>query len=196
MTAIVGLAANVSTGILLDTSYFSRKARSRITYIFTAALVTASWAWNTQVQVKLTNMTHAAGAPPVLDIGDGHLFNSAFAVYIFFRFFYEVLQTYVYWLMAEIKGAQRDGDIARTTGILRSWESIGSTIAYAVGTTTWGNLNQLILGFVLWGVTIPPTLWAIYGDFKKPTAEDRGYTTDESSNVEAQQVVLSPEEKR
>lgn len=35
--------------------------------------------------------------------------------------------------MAEIKVAQGDGDISRTTGILRSWESIGSTIAYTIG---------------------------------------------------------------
>ena len=111
------------------------------------------------IQVRLSSMSEA----PSFDIGDGAFFNSAFAVC--FKFFYEILQTYVYWLMAEIKGAQGDGDIARTTGILRSWESIGSTIAYAVGATHWPNQNQMILGFALWAFTVPFTLLAVFGNW-------------------------------
>jgi hypothetical protein len=130
--------------------------------------------------------------PPAFDLGDGPFFNSAFTVYMFFKFFYEVLQTYIYWLMAEIKGAQADGDIARTTGILRSWESIGSTIAYAVGATHWSNLNQMILGFSLWGVTIPFTILAVFGDWNV-AAEVEDHS--DSSSLEAQRVVVGSDGK-
>jgi hypothetical protein len=134
--------------------------------------------------------------PPALDLGDGHFFNQAFTVYLFFKFFYEVLQTYIYWLMAEIKGAQADGDIARTTGILRSWESIGSTIAYAVGATHWPNLNQMILGFALWGFTIPFTLLAVFGNWnvsESPVIDTESET--EGSDLEGQRVTIEPYRK-
>ena len=135
------------------------------------------------IQVRLSSMSEA----PSFDIGDGAFFNSAFAVYLCFKFFYEILQTYVYWLMAEIKGAQGDGDIARTTGILRSWESIGSTIAYAVGATHWPNQNQMILGFALWAFTVPFTLLAVFGNWNVGGSEIQA--KEEDSDPEMQTVV-------
>ncbi|KAJ5208433.1 hypothetical protein N7449_002812 [Penicillium cf. viridicatum] len=192
LTAVVGAAANISTGIFLDLKFLSRGTRSKIVYIFVLFFVTASWIWNAVVETKLSRMAE----PPAFDLGDGPFFSSAFTVYIFFRFFYEVLQTYIYWLMAEIKGAQGDGDIARTTGILRSWESIGSTIAYAVGATHWPNLNQMALGFSLWGVTIPFTLLAVFGNWN--VAQTIGVEEEEqtdSSSLEAQRVIVNSDGK-
>ncbi|EXJ94768.1 hypothetical protein A1O1_03166 [Capronia coronata CBS 617.96] len=191
LTAVVGAAANLVTGIILDLKYFSRKTRSRALYIFVLVFVTASWTWNAVVETRLSRMAD----PPAFDLGDGAFFNSAFTVYMFFRFFYEVLQTYIYWLMAEIKGAQGDGDIARTTGILRSWESIGSTIAYAVGASHWSNLNQMILGFALWGFTIPFTLLAVFGNWNVSTSSPEPEVETDDSSLEAQEVVISSEVK-
>ncbi|KAJ5689689.1 hypothetical protein N7462_004081 [Penicillium macrosclerotiorum] len=190
LTAVVGAAGNLTTGFILDLKYFSRETRSKAVYIFVLVFVTAAWTWNAVVQTKLSRMAD----PPTFDLGDGSFFNSAFTVYMFFKFFYEVLQTYIYWLMAEIKGAQGDGDIARTTGILRSWESIGSTIAYAVGATHWPNLNQMILGFALWGFTIPFTILAVFGNWKQPDALENEEQTD-SSSLEAQRVVVNSDGK-
>ncbi|KAJ5846736.1 hypothetical protein N7534_010405 [Penicillium rubens] len=185
LTAVVGASANVVTGIFLDLRFLSRETRSKVVYIFVLVFVTGSWTWNAIVETKLSRMAE----PPAFDLGDGPFFNSAFTVYIFFRFFYEVLQTYIYWLMAEIKGAQGDGDIARTTGILRSWESIGSTIAYAVG----GN-SLMALGFALWGFTIPFTLLAVFGNWNVSDTIDVEEQTD-SSSLEAQQVVVNSDGK-
>ncbi|CAG8076095.1 unnamed protein product [Penicillium nalgiovense] len=186
LTAVVGATANMVTGIFLDLKFLSRETRSKVVYIFVLVFVTGSWTWNAIVETKLSRMAE----PPAFDLDDGAFFNSAFTVYIFFRFFYEVLQMYIYWLMAEIKGAQGDGDIARTTGILRSWESIGSTIAYAVGATHWPNLNQMALGFSLWGFTIPFTLLAVFGDWNVSDALEVEEQID-SSSLEAQQVVVN-----
>ena len=191
LTAVVGASANITTGLFLDTKFMSRRTRSKVVYIFILVFVTASWTWNAIVESKLSSMTD----PPAFDLGDGPFFNSAFTVYIFFRFFYEMLQTYIYWLMAEIKGAQRDGDIARTTGILRSWESIGSTIAYAVGATHWANLNQMALGFALWGVTVPFTLMAVFGNWNVDTAGAEEEEETDNSSLEAQRVVIDSEGK-
>ncbi|KAJ5883892.1 uncharacterized protein N7473_010778 [Penicillium subrubescens] len=190
LTAVVGATANVTTGIILDLKYFSRETRSKLVYLFVLTFVTAAWTWCAVIQTKLSRMAD----PPAFDLGGGHFFNSAFTVYMFFKFFYEVLQTYIYWLMAEIKGAQGEGDIARTTGILRSWESIGSTIAYAVGATHWPNQNQMILGFSLWAFTIPFTCLAVFGNWNQPDTIEVAEQTD-SSSLEAQRVVISPQGK-
>jgi hypothetical protein len=190
LTAVVGATANVTTGIILDLKYFSRETRSKLVYLFVLTFVTAAWTWCAVIQTKLSRMAE----PPAFDLGGGHFFNSAFTVYMFFKFFYEVLQTYIYWLMAEIKGAQGDGDIARTTGILRSWESIGSTIAYAVGATHWPNKNQMILGFSLWAFTIPFTCLAVFGNWNQSDTVEVEEQTD-SSSVEAQRVVIRPQGK-
>lgn len=192
LTAVVGAIANITTGILLDLKYFSRDTRSKALYIFVLIFVTAAWTWNAVTQTKLSRMAD----PPAFDLGDGAFFNSSFTVYMFFKFFYEVLQTYIYWLMAEIKGAQQDGDIARTTGILRSWESIGSTIAYAVGATSWSNLNQMILGFSLWGFTIPFTVLAVFGNWNHATFENENEETEaDNSSLEAQRVIINSDGK-
>lgn len=159
-------------------------------YLFVLTFLTAAWTWNAVIQTKLSRMAE----PPAFNLGDGHFFNSAFTVYMFFKFFYEVLQTYIYWLMAEIKGAQGEGDIARTTGILRSWESIGSTIAYAVGATHWPNQNQMILGFSLWAFTVPFTCLAVFGNWNQSDTVEVEEQTDNSS-LEAQRVVISPQGK-
>lgn len=183
LTAIIGALANILTGLVLDIKSFPRLAKSKAVYLFILATVTASWIWMAIIQVRLSSMSEA----PSFDIGDGAFFNSAFAVYLCFKFFYEILQTYVYWLMAEIKGAQGDGDIARTTGILRSWESIGSTIAYAVGATHWPNQNQMILGFALWAFTVPFTLLAVFGNWNVGGSEIQA--KEEDSDPEMQTVV-------
>jgi hypothetical protein len=183
LTAIIGALANILTGLVLDIKSFPRLAKSKAVYLFVLATVTASWIWMAIIQVRLSSMSEA----PSFDIGDGAFFNSAFAVYLCFKFFYEILQTYVYWLMAEIKGAQGDGDIARTTGILRSWESIGSTIAYAVGATHWPNQNQMILGFALWAFTVPFTLLAVFGNWNVGGSEIQA--KEEDSDPEMQTVV-------
>ncbi|KAM0706187.1 hypothetical protein Q7P35_006736 [Cladosporium inversicolor] len=183
LTAIIGALVNILTGLVLDIKSFERLTKSKAVYIFVLVTVTASWIWMAIIQVRLSSMSEA----PSFDIGDGAFFNSAFAVYLCFKFFYEILQTYVYWLMAEIKGAQGDGDIARTTGILRSWESIGSTIAYAVGATHWPNQNQMVLGFALWAFTVPFTLLAVFGNWNVGGSEVQA--KEEDSDPEMQTVV-------
>ncbi|KAF6816383.1 DUF895 domain membrane protein [Colletotrichum sojae] len=186
LTAVVGAAANITTGAILDLKRFDRSTKSKAVYVIVLVFVTASWAWNAAVETRLSAMPE----PPSLDLGDGHLFNSAFAVYMFFRFFYEVLQTYVYWLMAEIRGAQGEGDVARTTGILRSWESIGSTIAYAVGATHWPNKNQMILGFVLWAATVPFTLLAVFGNWNVGGEEDDVLENSDETESDLERVAV------
>lgn len=197
LTAIVGFLGNVITGFILDLK-ISQAAKSRWIYVGVAILITAAWTWVAVVQISFSSKAEA----PSLDLDSGPIFGSAFAVYLFFKFFYEVLQTYLYWLMGETGSEQRAGDISRTTGILRSWESIGSTFAYVVGATHWSNQNSMILSFVLWGVTVPFTLIAVFGDWSEDPdlagqvdSETGRRESASASDVEEHAVSVEKEDK-
>ncbi|OBT62249.1 hypothetical protein VE03_08064 [Pseudogymnoascus sp. 23342-1-I1] len=188
LTAIVGFAGNILTGIILDLNL----AKPKWVYVVIATFITASWAWIAVVQAEFSSKSEA----PTLDIGSGKTFNSAFVVYLLFKFFYEMLQTYLYWLMGETGAEQKAGDISRTTGILRSWESIGSTFAYVVGATHWSNLNSMILAFVLWAVTVPFTLVAVFGVWDKTEEVDsEGEGNKSSSSLDEETVIAGSGEK-
>jgi hypothetical protein len=49
--------------------------------------------------------------------------------------------------------------------MLSFWESIESTVAYAVGATHWSTRNQMVLRLALWGFTVPLKLIAISGEW-------------------------------
>lgn len=183
LTAIVGFAGNILTGIILDLNL----AKPKWVYVVIAFFITASWAWIAAVQAEFSSKSEA---PTTLDIGSGKTFNSAFVVYLLFKFFYEMLQTYLYWLMGETGAEQKAGDISRTTGILRSWESVGSTFAYVVGATHWSNLNSMILAFVLWAVTVPFTLIAVFGVWDKTEEVDSGGEGNKSSSSLEEETVI------
>lgn len=180
----------MGTGAALDSNY-PQATKSRVVYLVIAFFITACWVWNAIVQAGFSRLASTPG----FDIGQDSSAASALAVYMLFRFWYEALQTYLYWLMGEIKGegAQDKGGVARTTGILRSWESIGSTVAYAVGATDVSNLNQMILGFVLWGVTVPFTLVALYGDWAPVETEGQEGVDTAGESSSASNVVVDVE---
>lgn len=184
LTAVVGFAANIVTGIILDLK-LSASTKSRATYVGVGVLVTACWIWNAVVEVELSSRSEL----PNFDLGSGAFFNSAFAVYILFKFFYAALQTYLYWLLGAKKGTQENGEVSRMTGIMRTWESIGSAIAYGIGATDVTNQTQMIVGLALWVFTIPFTLMVVFGrwDLARETKDDEsiGHSTDISTvNVE------------
>ncbi|THZ80656.1 MFS general substrate transporter [Aureobasidium pullulans] len=173
LSAVVGLTANLLTGALLDLK-LTATIKSRAIYLGIAIVVTTAWIWNAVVEVDISNRSTA----PDLDLGDGGFFNSAFAVYILFKFFYEAMQTYIYWLLGAKKGTQKNGEVSRMTGIMRSWESIGSAIAYGIGASSVSNRNQMIIAFALWIFTIPPTLMVVFG--KWDLTVDDGEKGDDS----------------
>lgn len=194
LSAVVGLAANLSTGALLDLK-FSAAVKSRAIYLGIAVVVTAAWIWNAVIEVNISSRSTS----PALDLNSGAFFNSAFAVYIVFKFFYEAMQTYIYWFMGAKKGTHKNGEVARMTGIMRSWESIGSAVAYGIGASSVSNRNQMIIAFALWIFTIPPTLMVVFGrwDLARDTKDsDMGDESETSSDSEVQtSVVVSGEPK-
>lgn len=175
------------TGAVLDMNY-STSAKSKVVYLGILILVTGSWIWNAVVEADLS----ARSEPPSLDLGDGGFFNSAFAVYMLFKLFYEAMQTYLYWLLGAKRGTQENGAVSRMTGIMRSWESIGSAIAYGIGATNVSDLNQMIIAFALWAFTVPFTMMAVFG---RCCLTDEIEPESELSGSDLEEAAVGPTEK-
>lgn len=179
-------------GALLDLK-FSPSTKSKAAYIGILVTVTGCWIWNAIVEVDVSRRS----TPVDFDLGDGAFFGSAFAVYILFKFFYEAMQVYLYWLLGARKGTQNNGEVSRMTGIMRSWESIGSAIAYGIGASSVSDQTQMIVALALWVFTIPFTLIVVFGYWDKDTeAEDEPEAKAEWTDrgVDSETVVV-PEHK-
>ena len=80
-------------------------------------------------------------------------------------------------LICSKKGTLDDGvgTLARTTGLLRSFESLGATFAYVTSATHWKYLNCLILAFSLFVFAVPFTTVAAWHIPDQPyRSEDLG----------------------
>ncbi|PWN48001.1 MFS general substrate transporter [Violaceomyces palustris] len=153
LTAVANLLANISIGLAMDLKWLNQAQRAKVIWTFFAIAVTGLWIWQTITEV------HFHRNPTPVDWNDGARFGNAFAVYLLWKFVYEAQQGFLYWLVGTMP--HREGTITRSMGVLRSFESIGSTFAYVVGATHWVNLNQCILSFSLWLTCLVPATLAV-----------------------------------
>ena len=155
LTALANISADVVVGLVSDNKRLGNQAqRARAIWAFLAISTTGLWIWQTITQVHFTQ-----NSTPVDWAGSTGRFNNAMAVFILWRFIYEFQLVYVYWLIGTYP--QADGTMPRFVGILRTFESIGSSLSYGVGATKWAPLNQGILSFALWVACLLPTSLAV-----------------------------------
>lgn len=95
---------------------------------------------------------------------------------------------FVYWIM----GTFFD-DIETLTlgvGLVRSFESIGSCLAFGIGAVKVSPMVNLIVAFVMFVVCVPATSWAVLLVPERPV--DNTKLEAEDSAVEDSKVVASP----
>ncbi|TIB98996.1 MFS general substrate transporter [Wallemia mellicola] len=145
LAGIVSLISNLSVGWFLDQTRWNQRTRAAIVWVFLAITISGAWIWNAILQARFSEDVNN-GKTIALDWeGSTGRFNSAFAVY-------------------GIMGCYNGGvnDITRTTGLIRSYQSIGSTFSYVVGAGLWPYFNQMILSLAFWFACLIPTCYAIY----------------------------------
>ena len=87
---------------------------------------------------------------------------------------------FVYWML----GAFFD-DIETLTlavGLMRSFESVGSCLAFGIGAAKVRPMVNLIVAFVMFSVTIPATFWATFLVPETPIDLRREELKDESTD--------------
>ncbi|KAH8810702.1 major facilitator superfamily domain-containing protein [Xylogone sp. PMI_703] len=159
LTAIAGISGDLLTGLALDYKPWSRSLRAKVIWIWLVCIILSLWIWQTTNQVLYDRTV------PKFD-WDTSGFGRAFAPYILFNFTSESLNTYLYWTMGTLDDGV--GTLARTTGLLRTFESVGSTFAFVTGAKHWKYINMLILSFSLFVFQIPFTTFAAWNVPNQP----------------------------
>ncbi|WYZ34590.1 hypothetical protein EsH8_I_000866 [Colletotrichum jinshuiense] len=151
--AVVGAISNVLAGWWLDTRHLRRTTQARWSWYFLLALFTLVWIWNLVVQERWAK--HSPGA---IDWSSSS-FGEGLAIFVLYRIAYETVGVWLYWTLGTFD-VEAD-TIALSMGVLRSGESLGSALAYAVGSVRSASLmTNLIISVVVFYVGAPATTWA------------------------------------
>lgn len=171
----VGLIINIFFGWLLDSKYIvgkKRSTRARVGWIILVASYTATYIYQIVVQVQFQNSTTVS----TFDIHSPE-YARAVAVYCLYFVPYNAFSVWGYWVLGSI-----DKDIENitySTALLRSSESLASTISYALGASKHISLlTNLLVAAVLFWVSVPITTWGVWrvGDLveEKEEKEEEG----------------------
>ncbi|KAJ5780999.1 Major facilitator superfamily domain general substrate transporter [Penicillium paradoxum] len=149
LTNFAGIASSFLLANLLDRQNIFIKTRARIAFCTIVVLLTGTWIWATILQKQFYDMAE----PPVWDwFTPG--FNKSYALIFFWTFAGQGFQQFLYWLIG-----QYSTDISSLSyhcGILRGFEALGQTVAWAMQSE--GNANH----FVSIGLNFGITLLAFY----------------------------------
>ncbi|KKY29940.1 hypothetical protein UCDDA912_g10116 [Diaporthe ampelina] len=191
-SGIAATAANAFWGWFYDLKCFSRPTLAKITWFSFSAVMLGLFAWQTANE-KLYEDTK-----PTLDWASPG-FGRGFAVNVLFRsvillwmsrnfeegpantlpsFMNESHYMFVYWIM----GTFFD-DIETLTlgvGLVRSFESIGSCLAFGIGAVKVSPMVNLVVAFVMFVICIPATSFAVLLVPERPV-DNRALDSDNSS---------------
>jgi MFS family permease len=123
-TYFTGIASSFIIASLLDRQSIFIKTRAKIAFTSIVILLTGTWIWATVLQNKFYN----AAEPPVFDWFKGG-FGSAYALVFFWQFSGQAFQQFLYWLVGQY--ATDLSSLSHVTGILRGFEALGQTVAWA-----------------------------------------------------------------
>ncbi|PGG97794.1 hypothetical protein AJ79_09092 [Helicocarpus griseus UAMH5409] len=194
-SGIVSTFANIFWGWFFDLKCFSRPVLAKSTWFFFAAFMFSLFAW----QVANEKLYSSAVSKVTLDwAGPG--FGRGFAVNILFRFMNESHYMFVYWIIGTF--TDNLDNITLTVGIIRSFESVGSAISYGIGAAKTTPMVNLIVSFVMFGLTVLPTTAVVFMVPEHPSddpliADDaRANGGNDSTTSEDQTVSPNKEETR
>ncbi|KAK0377606.1 hypothetical protein CPAR01_05380 [Colletotrichum paranaense] len=182
-SGIAASAANIFWGWFYDLKCFSRPQLAKITWSCFSVIMLGLFAWQVANE-KLYEDT----VPKVTLDWSTPGFGRGFAVNVLFRFMNESHYMFVYWIM----GTFFD-DIETLTlgvGLVRSFESIGSCLAFGIGAVKVSPMVNLIVAFVMFVVCVPATSWAVLLVPERPV--DNTKLEAEDSAVEDNKVVATP----
>ncbi|KAK7431797.1 hypothetical protein QQZ08_001737 [Neonectria magnoliae] len=153
--AVIGAFTNALAGWWLDTKNVRRSRQARGMWYFLLVLFTIVWIWNIVIQERW-----ARDSPGEIDWNSRN-YGQGLTIFILYRIAYETIGLWLYWVMGTFD-VEAD-TIALSMGVLRSGESLGSALAYAVGSVRSASLmTNLIVSVVVFYVGVPATSWAAH----------------------------------
>ena len=153
-----------------------------------------TFGWQTANE-KMYGDLKAAGTPITLDWANPG-FGRGFGSMVILRFLNESHYMFVYWLI----GAFFDDieTLGLAVGIVRSFESVGSCLAFGIGAAQVAPMVNLVIAFAMFGFTIPATSAVVFMVPERPInlrkLEDGGSSSQSEGEAEGVTVVDAKKE--
>ncbi|KAJ5107473.1 hypothetical protein N7456_004148 [Penicillium angulare] len=144
-TNFAGIASSFLIAALLDRQSIHIKTRAKVAFSAIVLVLVGTWIWACILQ----NQFYNAPTAPVFDWFKGG-FGKSYALVFFWTFGGQAFQQYLYWLVG-----QYSTDISSLSyhcGILRGFEALGQTVAWAMQSE--GNANHFVSIGLNFGITI------------------------------------------
>ncbi|KAJ5630855.1 uncharacterized protein N7484_010955 [Penicillium longicatenatum] len=144
-TNFAGIASSFLIAALLDRQTIRINTRAKTGFLAIVIVLTGTWIWACVLQ----NQFYSAPTAPVFDWFKGG-FGKSYALVFFWTFGGQAFQQYLYWLIG-----QYSTDISSLSyhcGILRGFEALGQTVAWAMQSE--GNANHFVSIGLNFGITI------------------------------------------
>ncbi|KAG5758439.1 hypothetical protein H9Q72_013432 [Fusarium xylarioides] len=140
-SGIAATGANIFWGWFFDLKYFSRPQLARMTWF--------------AMELEYRNAN-----PAVTLDWDLPGFGRGFAVQVLLRFMNESHYMFVYWIIGTF--FEDVETLTLAVGLVRSFESLGSCLAFGVGAAKVPSLTNLIVAFVMFCISLPSTSFAVF----------------------------------
>lgn len=178
-TNFAGIFSSFIIASLLDRQQIHIKTRARVAFLAIVVVLSGTWIW----AIILQKQYYDADTPPVWDwFTPG--FRASYALVFFWIFAGQAFQQFLYWLVGQYTTDL--SSVSRHTGILRGFEALGQTVAWAMQSEA--NVNHFVSIGVNFGVlllSVFPT-WIVLSELEHshettpPESADFG---DESTEV-------------
>jgi MFS family permease len=144
-TNFAGIASSFILAGLLDRQSIFIKTRAKIAFTSIVVILTGTWIWATILQKQF----YDAPEPPLFDWFKGG-FNKSYALVFFWTFGGQAFQQFLYWLIGQYSTDL--SSLSYHCGILRGFEALGQTVAWAM--QSQGNANHFISIGLNFGITL------------------------------------------
>ncbi|THZ80508.1 hypothetical protein D6C84_07385 [Aureobasidium pullulans] len=189
VVTIVAIIVNLLMGFAMDSEFVRRSNRARYLWGIIATIYIISWIY------QFINEVDFSKHEPELDFVDGG-YGRGVGAYMVYRIAYEACGTWMYWILGTYDA--KIDKLALTSALLRSGESFGSTMSYAVGSTSSASvMTNLIVAFVVWIAALPTTTWSALQvkNVTRAWSEQTGSDSDRADGLtkDGGSIVVAPD---
>ncbi|KAI0170585.1 major facilitator superfamily domain-containing protein [Pestalotiopsis sp. NC0098] len=156
-TNFAGIFSSFIIAGLLDRQRIFIKTRAKIAFSAIVLVLVGTWIW----AIILQKQFYDAPEAPVFDWFQGG-FGKTYALVFFWTFAGQAFQQFLYWLVGQY--AESLSSLSHHTGILRGFEALGQTVAWAMQSE--GNANHFVsigLNFGILLISVVPT-WIVLSE--------------------------------
>lgn len=158
-TNFAGIFSSFLIAALLDRQAVHIRTRARVAFSAIVLVLTGTWVWAIVLQKRYYDAPQA----PVFDWFTGG-FNSSYPLVFFWTFAGQAFQQFLYWLVGQYTTDL--SSVSRHTGILRGFEALGQTVAWAMQSEA--NVNHFVsigVNFGMLLVSVFPT-WVVLSELE------------------------------